>query len=268
MKRSIKIYEVILLLTASLLTSCSLLESNNANVENGDIPCDRKGSQTLATASTHEVKGAAYVYKGSKQGKQAANCDVIDMNSFTAAHPTLPLPSHIKITNTQTNKSVVVKVNDRSPVKQGVVLLVTPAVASLLGAKSSFPVIIDVIPTDSQRGSSSKKNSLLKTKKLPIHPVREAPNVKENLKNDRHGSTKKVRYYIVIGTYSSQEEALAKFTRLSSIGVDNATMETRRKKNTFLHMVRIGPFYQQDVIDNIKNQLKNNGLVKFTVVKN
>jgi cell division protein FtsN len=35
-----------------------------------------------------------------------------------------------------------------------------------------------------------------------------------------------------------------------------------------LHMVRIGPFYQQDAIDKVKNQLQSNGLVKFTVVKN
>jgi len=267
MKRSITVYGLILLLTLPLFTSCSLLKPNNANVESGNMPCDRKGSQTLATTSTHQLKGNAHVYKGSRQGKQTTSCDIVDMNSFTAAHPTLPLPSHIKITNTKTNKSVVVKVNDRSPVEQGVMLLVTPAVASLLGAKSSFPVIIDVIPTNSQLGSR-KKNSGLKTKKLPIYPVTKTPNTKENIKNGKHTSTRKIRYYIVVGTYSSQEEALAKFTRLSSIGVDNATMETRRKQNMLLHMVRIGPFYQQDAIDKVKNQLQNNGLVKFTVVKN
>ena len=250
MKRSIISDGVVLLPVMPLFISCSLLEPNIDKANAINMSCDRKGSQTLATASTHQMKGEAHIYKGNRQGKQAANCDVIDMNSFTAAHPTLPLPSHIKITNTQTNKSVVVKVNDRSPAQQDAILLVTPAVASLLGAKSSFPVVIDVIPTKSR------------TKILPIHPIN---------KRTKAGSPKtnqKVRYYIVVGTYASQEEALAKFIRLSSMGIDNATIETRRKHDMLLHMVRIGPFYQQDTIDKVKNQLQSNGLVKFTVVKN
>jgi rare lipoprotein A len=263
MKKSITIYGVALFLMVPLFISCSLLETLESNIDKTDavnMSCDRKGSQTLATASIHQVKGEAHVYKGNRQGKQAANCDVIDMNSFTAAHPTLPLPSHIKITNTQTNKSVVVKVNDRSSAQQDAILLVTPAVANLLGAKSSFPVIIDVIPTNTQSAS--------KTKTLPIHPINKTGKTGASPKVGKRISANKVRYYIVVGTYASQEKALAKFTRLSSMGIDNATMETRRKQDMLLHMVRIGPFYQQDAIDKVKNQLQSNGLVKFTVVKN
>ncbi len=256
MKKSITNYGLVLLLTMPLFISCSLLESNTDKANDTvNMSCNRKGPQTLATKNIHPVKGMAHVYKKSQQGKQAAGCDVIDMNSFTAAHPTLPLPSHIKITNSQTNKSVVVKVNDRSPAQHAAVLLVTPAVASLLGAKSSFPVVIDVIPT--------------KTKALPIHPIiNKTTKAETSPKTDRRISASRVRYYIVVGTYASQEEALAKFTRLSSMGIDNATMETRRKQDRLLHMVRIGPFYQQDTIDKVKNQLQSNGLVKFTVVKN
>lgn len=255
MKKNIKKHSFTLFFIVPLLASCSLLEPADDNAKaSADSSCERKTYQSLVSDNKHRVKGDAQIYTGSMQGEQTTNCDVIDMNGFTAAHPTLPLPSHIKITNTQTNKSVVVKVNDRSPSQQGAVLYVTPAVANVLGTTVSFPVSIEVIPTKAQ--TAATKTRVL----LPTRPAKKSANPITNKGN--------VRYYIVVGTYAAQEEALAKFTRLSSIGIDNATMETRKKRGMLLHMVRIGPFYQQDDIDKVKTQLQNDGLVKFTVVRN
>ena len=37
------------------------------------------------------------------------------MYGMTAAHPTLPIPSYVRVTNLSNNRSVVVRVNDRGP---------------------------------------------------------------------------------------------------------------------------------------------------------
>lgn len=76
-------------------------------------------------------------------------------------------------------------------------------------------------------------------------------------------------YYVVVGTYPSQEEALDTFVRLSSIGLPNSTMETRMTKSgKRLHMVRLGPFQEQSKIDKVKDSLLSDGLSQFKVVEN
>ena len=76
-------------------------------------------------------------------------------------------------------------------------------------------------------------------------------------------------YYVVVGTYPSQEQALDTFVRLSSIGLPGATMESRKtKRGQQLHMVRLGPYQKQEDIDKVKDTLTNDGLSQFKVVEN
>jgi rare lipoprotein A len=44
-----------------------------------------------------------------------ANGEVFDPRQLTAAHKYLPLPTHVKVTNLENNKWVIVRVNDRGP---------------------------------------------------------------------------------------------------------------------------------------------------------
>ena len=75
-------------------------------------------------------------------------------------------------------------------------------------------------------------------------------------------------YYVVVGTYPNSEQAMDTFVRLSSIGLPNATMETRvTKTGKSLHMVRLGPFKRQAQIDKIKDSLMSDGLTQFKVVE-
>ena len=76
-------------------------------------------------------------------------------------------------------------------------------------------------------------------------------------------------YYIIVGTYPDQLDALDTFTRLSSIGLKGATMESRRTKaGSLLHMVRLGPYSRQEDIDKAKDSLTNTGMSQFKIVKN
>ena len=76
-------------------------------------------------------------------------------------------------------------------------------------------------------------------------------------------------YYVVVGTYPNQEQALDTFVRLSSIGLPHATMESRKTKaGKMLHMVRLGPFHKQSEIDRVKDKLVSDGMSQFKVVIN
>jgi rare lipoprotein A len=55
------------------------------------------------------------------------------MNSISAAHPTLPLPSYVRVTNLANSRSIVVRVNDRGPYARDRLIDVSVRTAQLLG---------------------------------------------------------------------------------------------------------------------------------------
>ncbi len=82
-----------------------------------------------------EEIGTASWYGDDFHGKLTANGETYNMGSMTAAHPTLPLPSLVKVTNLRNDKSVVVRVNDRGPFSKNRVIDVSEKAATILDFK-------------------------------------------------------------------------------------------------------------------------------------
>lgn len=76
-----------------------------------------------------------YGSNGGFHGKKTANGDLYDKNVLTAASPTLPLPSLIKVTNLANGKSLIIRVNDRGPFSKNRILDVSERAAKILGFK-------------------------------------------------------------------------------------------------------------------------------------
>jgi rare lipoprotein A len=55
------------------------------------------------------------------------------MNSLTAAHPTLPFNTKVRVNNTQNGKSVVVRINDRGPFKDNRIMDLSLSAAKTIG---------------------------------------------------------------------------------------------------------------------------------------
>ena len=90
----------------------------------------RSGEQSLPAQTEQPMKqnsgkilltleGVASYYAQDFQGKQTSNGEIFDMNAFTAAHRTFPFGTKVRVTNLENNKTVVVRVNDRGPFKEG-----------------------------------------------------------------------------------------------------------------------------------------------------
>lgn len=77
--------------------------------------------------------GKASWYGPGFQGRRTASGERFDMNKLTAAHPTLPIPSYVRVTNTKNGKSVVVRINDRGPFHGGRIIDISKAAAQQLG---------------------------------------------------------------------------------------------------------------------------------------
>ena len=90
-----------------------------------------------SSPKSHQAKayqtGTASWYGEYFQGKQTASGEPFDMRDFTAAHPSLPLGTFVKVTNLKNGKAVVVRINDRGPVVDGRIIDVSYNAARALG---------------------------------------------------------------------------------------------------------------------------------------
>lgn len=77
--------------------------------------------------------GRAVVYGEEFAGLPTANGEIFSQAEMTAAHPSLPLPSLVHVTNLDTGREVVVRVNDRGPFEDGASLQLSRKAAEALG---------------------------------------------------------------------------------------------------------------------------------------
>ncbi len=104
---------------------------------------------------TYDETGIASWYGADFHGRRTANGEVFDRNALTAAHPTLPLPSNVRVTNLENGRSLVVRVNDRGPFAGGRLIDLSERAADLLGYKGKglAPVRVSYVGPADAKGS-------------------------------------------------------------------------------------------------------------------
>lgn len=85
----------------------------------------------------YKAEGIASWYGDDFHGRRTANGEVFDRGSISAAHPTLPMPSYVRVTNLKNERSIIVRINDRGPYHQNRVIDVSHRTADLLGFSSN-----------------------------------------------------------------------------------------------------------------------------------
>ncbi len=86
----------------------------------------------LTTDVEFRERGVASWYGKQFHGNRTASGEIYDMFAMSAAHPTLPLPSYLRVTTVRTRQSVIVRVNDRGPFKSDRIIDLSYAAASKL----------------------------------------------------------------------------------------------------------------------------------------
>ena len=87
----------------------------------------------LAQHQPFRQRGFASWYGKRFHGQPTASGERYDMYAMTAAHPTLPIPSYVRVTHLRNKRSVVVRVNDRGPFHPGRIIDLSYAAAFKLG---------------------------------------------------------------------------------------------------------------------------------------
>ncbi len=123
----------------------------------------------------YRAQGPASWYGKKYHGKPTSNGERYDMYGMTAAHPTLPIPSYVRVTRVATGKTVVLRINDRGPFLGGRVIDLSYVAAHKLGVLSpgSAEVIVErIMPEQIANGTALASNA---SAARPIAPATATP---------------------------------------------------------------------------------------------
>lgn len=129
---------------AAFLASCAT-KDKTGKIDTGDFKGYYKVGKPYEVAGkkyhpkeepNYDETGMSSWYGSEFDGKKTANGDTFDKNALTAAHNTLPMPSMVRVTNLENNKTVILMVNDRGPFSKSRVIDVSQRAAEILGFKN------------------------------------------------------------------------------------------------------------------------------------
>lgn len=171
----------------------------------------------LKSARGFEQTGFASWYGKKFHGKRTSSGDPYDMFAMTAAHPTLPLPTWVRVYNHANGRAVVVKVNDRGPFLKNRIIDLSYAAATRL----------DIV----NHGTS----------RVTIAAVFPAEGAGAEPSDSQAGGS--WQYFIQVGAYSERFNAVNMRDRLSLLGfsvypASNSDIPGRNG----LFIVKIGPY--------------------------
>jgi rare lipoprotein A len=223
--------------------------------------------QPMAVLAPFKQRGMASWYGRKFHGQKTSNGEVYDMYGMTAAHPTLPLPSYVRVTHVRSGKSVVVRVNDRGPFLQQRVIDLSYTAAAKLGYVNA--------------GSAEVELELI-TRFDGVAPtvVAAAPVVEPVQPNERLSietvvavntpeppSTSATGLFLQMGAFSTQDTAdVAKDRMMHQF--DNVAEPFRVVKDGNLFKVHLGPFASREAATATAEKIKQATAFKpFTVTR-
>lgn len=185
---------------------------------------------------SYSETGMASWYGEDFHAKRTANGEKYDMNTLTAAHRTLPLPSIVRVTNLQNGRSLVVRVNDRGPYVKDRIIDLSKRAAQLLGyqTQGTTKVKVEIMAEESR----ALKNAILNQKE----PAYQPPIQKlEAVQPQQTSATTK--FYVQVASFIQKDSALNLEKHLQSFGQTNiATADINGKT---YYRVRLGAFLSE-----------------------
>ncbi|MBT9393076.1 septal ring lytic transglycosylase RlpA family protein [Hymenobacter sp. NST-14] len=156
MKLHLRLYVSGLLLVVLLVLLT--LAPAAARTRRGD---DDEKAATAARKGT-VLRGRASWYGREFQGRRTSNGERFDRNKYTCAHKTLPFGTHLRVTNPDNGKSVIVRVSDRGPFRHQRILDLAEIAARPLGivTHGAVSVVAEVVPDTTPLGPTDAPENL------------------------------------------------------------------------------------------------------------
>ncbi|UTY31256.1 septal ring lytic transglycosylase RlpA family protein [Treponema putidum] len=217
------------------------------------------GSLTAQGEIISEETYASY-YGEAFNGRPTANGEIFDMNTYTAAHKTLPFGTLVEVTNLENGKKVIVRINDRGPFVGNREIDVSKAAAKALDMLSHGVVRVRLrkidpanmesfTNTETSKKPVTKENIPVKTEETAVQSAKQSqsqsPNYIPDTKNRdlvyipaKASETEGVLWRIQLGSFKREENAMRLVIKLRKIGFEPAYEKTETTTRVVLYGIR------------------------------
>ena len=210
-------------------------------------------------------RGIASWYGKKFHGQKTSIGETYDMFSMTAAHPTLAIPSYVRVTSVASGKSVVVRVTDRGPFHADRIIDLSYAAAHRLGYVNNGSTLVEVeavLPTE----STSPLYAETRTPAWPAKPVagkterEEFESLMTQLAMDNGTAAKSAPHeskglFLQLGAFSSADNAESLRSHLSrELEWLNEGIQIQSAGN--IHRVHLGPFVTRVEAEKVAERIR------------
>lgn len=229
---------------------------NEPLARTGNAPYTALGQRftPMRDARGFRQQGQASWYGKKYHGNRTSSGEVYDMYAMTAAHPTLPLPSYVRVRNLDNGRMAVVRVNDRGPFLGGRVIDLSYMAARKLGVVQTgvARVEIETVFADQAPQPAVVNRQVTKSGIPPaVSNASTSASAAPVLRQPRPSL-----YLLQAGSFASRVNAEQLAQRLRRNGYDNVRVERVALSGRNYHRVQIGPYDTRDSADLISSTLQ------------
>lgn len=215
--------------------------------------------------------GIASWYGPTFHGKDSASGEVFNENDLTAAHPTLPIPSLVRVTNLENGRTVIVRVNDRGPFVDDRIIDLSKAAGAALDmhAKGTVKVRVEYVGAAPLNGggqvaapapAQTPERISLVSQPLPsvATPMASRPVVSGPVAA-MPAPAAAGRFYVQAGSFADLANAHALRQKLASDG--RVSIESAAVNGSEFYRVMIGPWASREEAASALSRSGAKGLV-------
>ena len=216
-------------------------------------------------------RGRGSWYGKKFHGQRTASGEIYNMYKMTAAHPTLPIPSYVRVTNLRNGKQVIVRVNDRGPFHSERIIDLSYTAALKLGYINSGSSELEVerlLPEDIARLNAEKRASSAELA-LPAATLPDEMDAIARLAMSGSGAqvaAETAGFYLQFGAYTQISNAQAMLERLvNGWPAEMPTPNVVQSKG--FYRLHSGPFATREEADLAARQLQSAAQIRAAVVQ-
>ena len=209
--------------------------------------------RVMQTEEGFQQTGLASWYGEKFHGHQTSNGEIFDMYQVSAAHTGLPIPSFLRVTNLENQRSIVVRVNDRGPFHNDRIIDLSYAAAYKLGFANQGTALVHleaIVPSQ----------NVILAANTATNPATTVTASSAAAVGDR---------YLQAGAFSDLRAAQRLSDRLRDLTSRPVFIRSIQAADTNqqLHRVRVGPISDPNEIERISDLMQSANLGQPYVVE-
>lgn len=204
----------------------------------------------LTELKPYRARGVGSWYGRKFHGQKTSSGEPYDMYAMTAAHPTLPIPSYVRVSNPANGRAVTVRVNDRGPFHAGRIIDLSYTAAWKLGYVGNGSTLVEVESILPEAGALPAAPAVAEEDPIARYAALPFPAAQAAELPEAPGS------YVQLGAFGNPDNAEAFRNRLAR-ELDWLGGRLRTASAGGMHRIQAGPFRSRSEAEGVAERIQN-----------